>query len=233
MQDVDGCTPIVWAVHNNHFQNAKMLIDAGADVTLKDVKGRVAKDHAMSSKMRSLFLAPGEVADSGVPDVEPENFAKEVLANGKNDIVLYMYSPSCSHCRDFAPIYDELAAGLRPTSLKFLKMDVTKAKGPPKEYGVAQLPTLFFSKIGERSKPYSYDGERSIQAITKWFQSKSTNRIMFLTGKGEQAEAPTSFEQGSDGGAPQSGTATASAAIDLEKEDVGLAADAPNPHEEL
>ena len=66
MQDVDGCTPIVWAVHNNHFQNAKMLIDAGADVTLKDVKGRVAKDHAMSSKMRSLFLAPGEVADSGV-----------------------------------------------------------------------------------------------------------------------------------------------------------------------
>lgn len=221
-------------MHNNHYQNAKMLVEAGADLTLKDVKGRVPKDHAMSSKMRSLFLSPGEVADSGVPDVEPDNFSAEVLDNTKNDVVLYMYSPACSHCRDFAPIYDELAAGLRPTSLKFLKMDVTKAKGPPKEYGVSSLPTLFFSKIGERSKPYSYDGERSIQAITKWFQSKSTNRIMFLTGKGEQAEAPATFEQTTaEGSAPPTGATAGSAAIDLEKEDQGLAADAPNPHEEL
>ena len=34
-QDVDGCTPLIWAVHNNHYVNAKILIDAGADVTLK------------------------------------------------------------------------------------------------------------------------------------------------------------------------------------------------------
>ena len=30
----------------------------------QDVKGRVAKNHAMSSKMKSLFLAPGEVTHS-------------------------------------------------------------------------------------------------------------------------------------------------------------------------
>jgi len=189
----------------------------------------------MSTKMRTLFLAPGEVPESGVPDVEPEEFSKEVLENDKNDVVLYMYSPSCGHCRDFAPIYDELAAGLRPTSLKFVKMDVTKGKGPPKEYGVASLPTLFFSKLGERSKPYSYDGERTTQAITKWFQSKSTNRIMFLTGNGQQAEAPASFEQGAAGAnQPAAGGTASSAAIDLEApENAGLASDAPNPHEEL
>jgi len=148
----------------------------------------------MSSKMRGLFLAPGEVADSGVPDVEPEGFQKEVMDHD-TDVVLYMYSPSCSHCREFAPIYDELAAGLRPTSLKFLKMDVTKGKGPPKDYQVGSLPTLFFSKLKERTKPYAYDGPRSTQDITKWFQTKSTNRIMFLTGGGKEADVPTTFNQ--------------------------------------
>ena len=30
------CTPLVWAVHNNHYENAKILLEAGADVNVED-----------------------------------------------------------------------------------------------------------------------------------------------------------------------------------------------------
>jgi len=57
IQDADGCTPLVWAVHNNHFTNAKILLDAGSDTSLVDKKGRTVKDHAISQRMRALFAA--------------------------------------------------------------------------------------------------------------------------------------------------------------------------------
>ena len=59
-QDADGCTPLIWAVHNNHYENAQLLLEAGAAWSeVRDAKGRTAKEHALSSKMRSLFTKPG------------------------------------------------------------------------------------------------------------------------------------------------------------------------------
>ena len=72
-QDTDGCTPLTWAVHNNHYGNAQILLLAGAKwlvspksctsfiphlafrKNILDVKGRTALQHAMSSKMALLF----------------------------------------------------------------------------------------------------------------------------------------------------------------------------------
>jgi ankyrin repeat protein len=193
VQDVDGCTPLIWAVHNNHFENAKVLIDAGADMTLIDVKGRVAKDHAMSQKMRSLFAKPGEEVTSGVPDLGVADFDKEVMKS-ETDVVLYMYSPACGYCREFAPSFDELAAGLRPTSLKFMKMDVTKGN-PPGKYAVDSLPTIFLSKKtqgGAKPDPLTFAGKRTVPEITKWLQKSATNRFMFTSG-GKEQEVPENF----------------------------------------
>ena len=51
---------MIWAVHNNHYQNAKILLEAGASwQEIRDVKGRTALDHALSSKMRKLFTEFG------------------------------------------------------------------------------------------------------------------------------------------------------------------------------
>jgi len=193
MQDADGCTPVVWAVHNNHYENAKMLLDAGADVTIKDKKGRIPKDHALSQKMRSLFAAPGEVVESPLSDLTVANFAKEVQKS-ESDVVIYAYTPTCGYCRDFSPIYDELAAGLRRTSLKFMKLDVSREEKIPKEYMVDRLPSLLISKIGATQPLFYEDGPRTVKAITTWLQKKATHKIMF-TRNGEEQEAPSTFEQ--------------------------------------
>jgi len=221
-QDVDGCSPIIWAVHNNHYENTKALLEAGADITLVDVKGRVVKDHAMSQKMRSLFAAPGEEIDSGLKDLESDEFDSEVMKS-EEDVVLYMYSPSCGYCRDFAPHYEELAAQLRPTSLKFLKMDVTKGN-PPGAYSVSNLPSILLSKKAQagqaRPEPLLYDGKRSVKLITEWLQRTATNRFMFTAGGKEQG-VPDSFDAAAQDGTEPVETAAA------------LTADAPDQNDEL
>jgi len=249
---VDGCTPLIWAVHNNHYENAKMLVDAGASLTPVDLKGRTAKEHALSQKLRSLFVAPGEVVDSGLKDLEPNEFTSQVI-DAETDVVLYMYSPSCGHCRDFAPHFDELAAALRPTSLAFYKMDVTKGE-PAKDYQVSSLPTIFLSKkketTGKKPDPMVFQGKRTVKGITKWLQTRVTNRFMFTSGGKEQDvpdhidlnEAgisdtePVEKSSSSDG---SEGSCSASAAKegkcdDKPSTDEALDSDPPsNPHEEL
>lgn len=174
----------------------KALLGAGADISPVDKKGRVVKDHAMSQKMRALFAAPGEVVDSGLHDLSADEFESEVLFSD-SDVVLYMYSPSCGYCRDFAPMFEELAAGLRPTSLKFMKMDVTKGQ-PPELYQVSSLPTIFLSKKakadGVKPDPLVYNGKRTTQDITKWLQQSATNRFMFTAG-GKEQDVPETFGQ--------------------------------------
>lgn len=223
-QDVDGCTALIWAVHNNHPENAMLLLKGGASTTVKDQKGRTPMDHAMSAKMKQLFLKDGEVADSGVPDLDVEKFDQEVI-NSDVDVVLYMYSPSCGHCREFAPMYDELAAALRPTSIKFMKIDVTKGN-PPEPYGVNSLPTILLSKkkteSGVKPQPREFGGRRTVKGITEWLQQHVTNRFMYTSGGKEQAVPENSIDaQASDAqeAAPGAGDA--------------LQADDPTAHEEL
>lgn len=198
-------------------------MEAGADITLVDVKGRVVKDHAMSQKMRTLFAAPGEVADSGLKDLEFEEFDAEVM-KAEEDVVLYMYSPSCGYCRDFAPQYDELAAQLRPTSLKFMKMDVTKGN-PPGAYSVSNLPSILLSKkvpsTGQpRPEPLMFTGKRSVKSITKWLQGSVTNRFMFTSG-GKEQDVPDHFDTEALDGTEPVEAATA------------LSPDAPDQNDEL
>jgi len=199
-QDADGCTPLVWAVHNNHYENAKALLDAGANALLLDVKGRTAKEHAISKRMRELFMAPGEEPDSSIQDLTAGSFKTEVLDH-EHDVIIYMYSPGCGHCREFAPTFDELAAGLRMTSLKFLKMDVTKGN-PPDAYAVANLPTVMYSKRkpsegAARPAPSHYEGDRTVKSLIAWIQKTASNKIMFMQGD-KEAAPPESFEQPSD-----------------------------------
>jgi len=138
------------------------------------------------------------VLESALLDVDTATFNKEVEEN-ESDVVVYLYTPTCGYCREFAPVYDELAAGLRLTSIKFVKMDLTKGE-PPKAFQVGSLPALAFSKKkpedGEspRPAPKFYDGDRTVKDLIKWIQSSATNKIMFTKG-GKEAEAPESFEQ--------------------------------------
>ena len=40
----DGMTPLMLAIHHRYFTLVDMLINKGADITIKDAKGRVAQD---------------------------------------------------------------------------------------------------------------------------------------------------------------------------------------------
>jgi ankyrin repeat protein len=46
IQDEDGCSPLMIAVCNGNEQAAKMLLDAGADINLKNKRGKTAYDNA-------------------------------------------------------------------------------------------------------------------------------------------------------------------------------------------
>lgn len=182
VQDADGCTPLVWAVHNNHFENAQMLLKAGASwKELRDNKGRTAADHAISSKMKQLF---GEAAALAAPQegvLDVEDFEQEVV-NAEVDVCLYAYSASCFYCREFSPVFENIAATLRSTSIRFRQVDIYSTS-PPKEFATTSTPTIFLKKQGVLV-PAVYQGERSLEGVVQWLQNHATHRFMWTQGGG-------------------------------------------------
>jgi thiol-disulfide isomerase/thioredoxin len=197
--DEDGCTPLMWAAHNNHEENIKLLLEAGADPAIKDKAGRRAREHAVGDALKELFPKYGDekgTNDVGIPELTLTTFAENV-ENNENDVVLLAYSPTCQHCRSFLPMYEDLARGLRGTSLQFKKVDVTRTD-LPSPFEVEGLPTLFFSKKRKsktdstRPTPTPFQGERSMYNLMKWVQGSASNRIVVLQ-DGEESELQQDF----------------------------------------
>ncbi len=55
----DGTTPLMAAVREDYTQVAEVLIAMGADVNIRDLDGKLARDHAKSQRMRDLLTQKG------------------------------------------------------------------------------------------------------------------------------------------------------------------------------
>merc|ERR1711974_87539 len=74
------------------------------------------------------------------------------------------YAPWCGHCKKLAPTWEELANG-SGNKFSVAKVDCTVENGLCSRHGISGYPTIKMFKDG---KMYSYKGQRTIDAFTKW-----------------------------------------------------------------
>ncbi|MCJ1478802.1 hypothetical protein MMC13_007486 [Lambiella insularis] len=146
----------------------------------------------LSSFILSSLAILGVNAVSSVLDLIPDNFDKVVLQSGKPALVEF-FAPWCGHCKNLAPVYEELATNFASAGAKvsIAKVDADEHKSLGKRYGVQGFPTLKWFD-GKNDKPEDYSGGRDLDSLTKWISDKTG-----LKSKAKKA-APSAVEMLTD-----------------------------------
>lgn len=124
----------------------------------------------------AIALLPALVAASNVIDLDPKNFDSIVTNSGKPALVEF-FAPWCGHCKNLAPVYEELADAYSYASDKVViaKVDADNHKDLGKRFGVSGFPTIKWFD-GKSDKPSDYEGGRDLESFTKFITDKAAVR---------------------------------------------------------
>ncbi|MCJ1298694.1 hypothetical protein MMC08_001484 [Hypocenomyce scalaris] len=146
----------------------------------------------LSYLLLSSLAILGANAASSVLDLIPDNFDQVVLESGKPALVEF-FAPWCGHCKNLAPIYEELAANFAfaDDKVSIGKVDADEHKDLGRKFGVQGFPTLKWFD-GKSDTPTDYTGGRDLESLSKWITDKTG-----LKAKAKKA-APSAVEMLND-----------------------------------
>ena len=123
-----------------------------------------------------IALLPALVSAENVLELTPKNFDDVVLKSGKPALVEF-FAPWCGHCKNLAPVYEELATNYLHAKDKvtIAKVDADAHKDLGKRFGVQGFPTLKWFD-GKSDTPKEYDAGRDLESLQKYVQEKSSVR---------------------------------------------------------
>jgi len=124
-----------------------------------------------SGKIRPHLMSEDVPSDWDAKPVKVlvgKNFAEVAFDEGK-DVFVEFYAPWCGHCKQLAPIWDELGEKFKDNADVVVgKMDSTANE--VEEVKVQSFPTLkFFPKGGK--EVIDYNGERTLEALSRFVSS--------------------------------------------------------------
>ena len=127
----------------------------------------------LSYLLLSSLAVLGANAASSVLDLIPDNFDQVVLQSGKPALVEF-FAPWCGHCKNLAPVYEELAStfDFAKDKVSIGKVDADEHKVLGKKFGVQGFPTLKWFN-GKSDKPEDYNGGRDLESLSKWITDKT------------------------------------------------------------
>ena len=129
----------------------------------------------LNSKLLFTFFTSLLAAStaSSVIDLIPTNFDSIVLKSGKPALVEF-FAPWCGHCKNLAPVYEELAQSFAfaEDKLSIAKVDADEHKDLGRRYGVQGFPTIKWFD-GTSDKPEDYNGGRDLESLSKWITDKT------------------------------------------------------------
>ncbi|KAM5543624.1 hypothetical protein V8D89_002875 [Ganoderma adspersum] len=120
----------------------------------------------------AAVLSVGTALASNVLELTPDNF-DTIIGQGKPALVEF-FAPWCGHCKNLAPVYEQLADAFAHQKDKVIvaKVDADGVGKPlGQKFGVTGFPTLkWFDGAGKDEK---YDGGRDLEALANFISSKS------------------------------------------------------------
>jgi protein disulfide-isomerase A1 len=141
--------------------NAEITV-ANLQKFVGDILDGKLKAHLMSEEV------PADWDSKPVKVLVGKNFAQVAKDQSKNVFVEF-YAPWCGHCKQLAPIWEELAEKYKDNSdIVIAKMDSTTNE--VEDVKIQSFPTLKFFPKGS-DEVVDYSGERTLEALIKFIES--------------------------------------------------------------
>lgn len=126
------------------------------------VEGKL-KQHYLSQEL------PKDWDAQPVKVLVASNFEKIALDPTK-DVLVEFYAPWCGHCKQLAPIYDQLAEKFKDREdIVIAKIDATANE--LENTKISSFPTITLYKKDDKSKVVEYNGERTLEGLTKFIET--------------------------------------------------------------
>merc|ERR1712241_1129548 len=144
---------------DDKFENAEQFVADFMDGKLKQ--------HLMSQDV------PEDWDKEGVKVLVGKNF-QEVAMNVEKDVLVEFYAPWCGHCKQLAPIWDELGEKYKDhETIVIAKMDSTANE--LEEVKVQGFPTIKLFKKGT-NEIVDYNGDRTVAGFSKFLESPAKDQ---------------------------------------------------------
>jgi len=122
--------------------------------------------------------------DGPVKVVVAKSF-NDIVNDNTKDVLIEFYAPWCGHCKQLAPIYEEVGQAFAGNDkVVIAKIDATANDVDPK-LGIRGFPTIKFFPAGAKDAPIDYDGERTKEAFIDFLSEHSSSAAPSSSGKDE------------------------------------------------
>jgi protein disulfide-isomerase A1 len=109
----------------------------------------------------------------------------QIVNDATKDVLVEFYAPWCGHCKQLAPIYEEVGQALSGvSSVVVAKIDATSNDVNPK-LGIRGFPTLKLFTANNKNQPIDYEGERTKEDLIQFIQDNASIKFDNVAGKDE------------------------------------------------
>ncbi|ODV91772.1 hypothetical protein CANCADRAFT_30104 [Tortispora caseinolytica NRRL Y-17796] len=96
----------------------------------------------------------------------------ELIASGKPTLVKF-YASWCSHCRNMAPVYEDLGLSFNEEDVQIVKIDADKNKITGKKFEIQGYPTIKMFNSIKSEDPVTYTKARTLDAFKQFVEEHS------------------------------------------------------------
>ncbi|RMY99221.1 hypothetical protein D0860_08345 [Hortaea werneckii] len=127
----------------------------------------------LSQLLTASLAVFGSSVAAAVVDLTPSNFDEIVHKSGKPALVEF-FAPWCGHCKNLAPVYEELGQQYEfaKDKVTIAKVDADEHKSLGRDYGVQGFPTLKWFD-GKSKEPQDYRSGRDIDSLAGFITDKT------------------------------------------------------------
>jgi protein disulfide-isomerase A6 len=127
----------------------------------------------MKAVIFALVALVALAASSSVVDLTPENF--DAVVDGSKNVFVEFFAPWCGHCKNLAPVWDELGEAMKnQKDVVIAKVDADAHKDLGSRFGVSGFPTLkLFKKGADVSAPSDFGGGRELDELMKYVNEET------------------------------------------------------------
>lgn len=128
----------------------------------------------LESSIRSEPLPENQ--DGPVTVVVASSYEEEVR-NSEQDVLMLFYSPTCKHCKNMAPDYEQLAESMKPIAdkLKVAQIDAMNNDVWPR---VESYPTIKLFAHGSKDTSVAYEGNRSTADFVRFLRENASRQTV-------------------------------------------------------